>query len=65
MHSHPNQTEVITVKRGKARIIMPGKEAVLGAGETIHIPAGQLHHFLNASDEELHVQAELMELGED
>jgi uncharacterized protein YndB with AHSA1/START domain/quercetin dioxygenase-like cupin family protein len=42
-HVHPEQAERIEVVTGAIRVTMNGRERVLGAGESIEIPAGTPH----------------------
>lgn len=57
-HVHPQQHEHFEVLSGRATFVVEGAERVLGAGETIEVPAGTPHTFRNAGDEEMCVSAE-------
>jgi mannose-6-phosphate isomerase-like protein (cupin superfamily) len=54
-HIHPNQDEHFEVLSGQAAFTVKGAERVLGAGETIEVPAGTSHTFRNAGDDEMRV----------
>lgn len=54
-HIHPLQDEHFEVLAGRAVFHVDGRELVLGAGETIDVPAGTRHTFANAGDEEMRV----------
>jgi mannose-6-phosphate isomerase-like protein (cupin superfamily) len=54
-HIHPHQDEHFEVLAGRAAFQVDGREQVLGAGETIDVPAGTRHTFANAGDEEMRV----------
>jgi quercetin dioxygenase-like cupin family protein len=58
-HTHPQQEEQITVVRGTGRFWLNGRAVVLNAGQSVTIPAGTVHRFKNAGDDELYVTAEL------
>jgi mannose-6-phosphate isomerase-like protein (cupin superfamily) len=54
-HVHPKQDEHFEVLAGEARFTVEGVDRVLGAGETIEVPAGTSHTFGNAGQEEMRV----------
>ena len=54
-HIHPHQDEHFEVLAGRAGFHVEGREEVLGAGETIDVPAGTRHTFQNAGTEEMRV----------
>ncbi|HEY8867733.1 MAG TPA: cupin domain-containing protein [Solirubrobacteraceae bacterium] len=54
-HIHPHQDEHFEVLAGRAAFQIDGREQVLGAGETIEVPAGRRHTFGNAGDEKMRV----------
>lgn len=54
-HVHPHQHEQFEVLAGRAAFTVEGAERVLGAGETIEVPAGTSHTFRNAGDDEMRV----------
>lgn len=54
-HVHPRQDEHFEVLAGRAAFRVEGREVVLGAGETIDVPAGTRHTFANGGDEEMRV----------
>jgi len=54
-HIHPHQDEHFEVLAGRAAFQVDRRENVLGAGETIDVPAGTRHTFASAGDEEMRV----------
>lgn len=54
-HIHPLQDERFEVLAGTAAFQVEGREVVLGAGETIDVPAGTRHTFGNGGDDEMRV----------
>jgi quercetin dioxygenase-like cupin family protein len=54
-HIHPHQDEHFEVLAGQAAFSVEGVERVLGAGQTIEVPAGTRHTFGNAGDDEMRV----------
>jgi mannose-6-phosphate isomerase-like protein (cupin superfamily) len=54
-HIHPLQDERFEVLAGKAAFTIEGVDRVLGAGETVEVPAGTRHTFRNAGDDEMRV----------
>ena len=54
-HIHPHQDERFEVLAGRAAFQVDGREQVLGAGDTIDVPAGTRHTFGNAGDDEMRV----------
>ncbi|MGI8579407.1 MAG: cupin domain-containing protein, partial [Solirubrobacteraceae bacterium] len=54
-HVHPHQHEHFEVLTGHAAFSIEGAERVLGAGETIEVPAGTQHTFRNAGEDEMRV----------
>ena len=54
-HIHPHQDEHFEVLAGHAAFYANGREQVLGAGETIDVPAGTKHTFRNAGDDDMRV----------
>lgn len=57
-HIHPHQDEHFEVLAGRAAFHVEGQRQVLGAGETIDVPAGTRHTFANAGQDEMRVLAE-------
>jgi quercetin dioxygenase-like cupin family protein len=54
MHVHHYQTEALTVRQGRIGYERQGQPArFAGPGETVVFPAGDVHRFWNAGDEEL------------
>jgi quercetin dioxygenase-like cupin family protein len=41
-HSHPNE-QITSVEKGRMRFLFSGKEVMLGAGESLHIPPHMPH----------------------
>jgi quercetin dioxygenase-like cupin family protein len=54
-HIHPRQDEHFEVLAGRATFQVDGQRHVLGAGETIDVPAGTRHTFANADQDEMRV----------
>lgn len=42
VHSHPNE-QISMVQQGRVKFVLNGIESILGAGETVHIPANAPH----------------------
>jgi mannose-6-phosphate isomerase-like protein (cupin superfamily) len=57
-HIHPHQDERFVVNAGRATFRVEGSDVVLGAGETIDVPAGTPHTFWNDGEEQMHVEFE-------
>ncbi len=51
-HVHPQQEERFEVVSGTVGFRADGETVVLGAGETLTVPAGVAHRFWNAGDDE-------------
>lgn len=49
--------EVLTVLDGRAEIWIDDERALLAAGQSVVVPAGRRHGFVNAGDKTLHVEA--------
>lgn len=49
--------EVLRILSGEARIFVADEESTVGPGESVIIPAGVEHGFINTGDAELHTQA--------
>jgi quercetin dioxygenase-like cupin family protein len=57
---HPSQTEDFTVLRGTLDLgVIDGKQILLKAGETFHVPAGVYHLAANGGDDEMELEAVL------
>ena len=56
LHLHSVE-EVLRVLSGEARITVDDEEAIVLAGESVIIPAGVAHGFLNTGPGQLHTQA--------
>lgn len=52
-HTHPKQEETSKVTKGTVRFRINGKEADAQVGQQVVIPAGTLHSWWNASEEEV------------
>ncbi|WP_459191339.1 cupin domain-containing protein [Halosimplex sp. J119] len=55
-HVHPEQDEFFEVIAGTLGVFHEGETAEYGAGESVTIPAGDVHRFWNAGSSELHVR---------
>lgn len=55
-HVHPEQEEVLAVESGRLGVFHEGAERTLAPGERVTIPPGDVHHFWNAGDGELHLR---------
>jgi len=55
VHVHPLADEHFTVRAGKLKVRIDGKEHVLGPGEETAVPRGRAHCFANAGDTNLEV----------
>ncbi len=55
-HRHAVE-EVLRVLSGQARIFVADDEALVATGESVIVPAGIDHGFVNAGDDVLHTQA--------
>ncbi len=51
-HIHPKQSEWFAVTSGRMLATVDGVEHVVGPGEELHVKAGVVHTFRNASEEE-------------
>lgn len=51
VHIHPRQEETFTVRTGKLRYVIDGKERDVGAGEKIVIPSRTPHDWHNATEQ--------------
>jgi quercetin dioxygenase-like cupin family protein len=49
-HIHPHQSETFAVTEGTVAFKVDGETTNLGAGEIVHVEAGQSHRFWNAGD---------------
>ena len=49
-HIHPRQQETYEVLEGEAEFLLDGKKRIVKQGETIEIPLGTPHTFVNTSD---------------
>jgi len=47
-HAHADQDKIYVVLEGEARVVVAGKEEMLGPGEAVVAPAGQEHGIRNA-----------------
>lgn len=53
LHSHPNCEEVLVVVQGRIRhTVAAGRDAEMGAGDTVTIPRGFAHRAMNIGDGE-------------
>ena len=59
-HVHPYAEEWFTVAAGRVKATVAGQERVLGTGDRMTVPAGELHRWENRTEDgELRVRAEL------
>src|SRR3954469_25912258 len=58
-HVHPEQEERFEVVSGTMEFRLGRKKIVAGPGETVVVPAGRMHRFANAGDEDAHVKVEV------
>ena len=57
-HSHPVE-EVLTVREGEAEMWLGGEHSIVTSGQSLIVPAGQLHGFRNSGTDTLHIHAVL------
>jgi mannose-6-phosphate isomerase-like protein (cupin superfamily) len=50
VHVHPEAEEHFTVKAGRIKVVVNGRERIVGPGERAIVPRGHPHHFANASE---------------
>ena len=50
VHIHPLADEQFTVTSGRLKVVIAGREQLLGPGETAVVPRGAAHYFANAND---------------
>jgi quercetin dioxygenase-like cupin family protein len=55
-HVHPRQEERFEVLEGRMKFKLGLKTIVAEAGETVVVPAGRVHKFVNAGDEDVHAR---------
>jgi quercetin dioxygenase-like cupin family protein len=58
-HVHPAIEERFTVVRGRVGFRIDGRESIAEPGQRLHVPAGTVHDWWNAGDEEAHVVVEI------
>jgi len=49
---HPKVDQFFRIEEGQARVIIDGKEHLVGDGDAIIVPAGSQHNVINASETE-------------
>jgi mannose-6-phosphate isomerase-like protein (cupin superfamily) len=49
-HIHPKADEEFTVRSGRLAVVIDGERRSLGPGETITVPRGKAHFFVNAHE---------------
>ena len=59
VHIHPVADERFTVRSGRLKVVLDGKECFLGAGEDIVVPRGRPHFFANANEGTTEMTVEL------
>jgi len=57
-HSHPVE-EVLTVLEGEAEMWIDEQRKIVSAGQSLIVPAGRMHGFLNSGSATLHIHAVL------
>src|SRR5256884_5041557 len=57
-HSHPVE-EVLTVREGEAEMWIDDHHMMLSAGQSLIVPAGRMHGFLNCGTSKLQIPAVL------
>ena len=57
-HSHPVE-EVLTVREGEAEMWIGEQRTIVTSGQSLIVPAGQLHGFRNSGTATLHIHAVL------
>jgi quercetin dioxygenase-like cupin family protein len=57
-HSHPVE-EVLTVLEGEAEMWIDEQRKIMSAGQSLIVPAGRMHGFLNSGNATLHIHAVL------
>jgi mannose-6-phosphate isomerase-like protein (cupin superfamily) len=50
VHVHPRADEHFTVKTGRIKVVVDGRERIVGPGECAIVPRGRPHYFANASE---------------
>jgi hypothetical protein len=58
-HVHPVIEEYFTVVRGRVGFRPNGRETITEFGQRLHVPAGMVHDWWNAGEEEAHVTVEI------
>jgi quercetin dioxygenase-like cupin family protein len=58
-HVHPAIEEYFTVVRGRVGFRLNGRETIAELGQRLHVPAGMVHDWWNAGEEEAHVTVEI------
>lgn len=58
-HLHPAIHERFTVVRGRVGFTINGQKAIAEPGRSVDVPAGVVHDWWNAGDEEAHVVVEI------
>jgi mannose-6-phosphate isomerase-like protein (cupin superfamily) len=50
VHVHPGADEHFTVKSGCIKVVVDGRERIVGPGQSAVVPRGQPHYFANAGE---------------
>jgi quercetin dioxygenase-like cupin family protein len=58
-HVHPAIEEYFTVIRGRVGFLLNGRETIAEIGQRLHVPAGMVHDWWNAGDEEALITVEI------
>ncbi len=58
-HVHPSIDETFTVLRGKVGLLVGERRGIAPVGERVHCPAGTVHDWWNAGDEDALIRVEI------
>ncbi len=58
-HVHPSIVETFTIVRGRVGFRLDGRDSIAEPGQRLHVPAGVVHDWWNAGDEEAHIVVEI------
>ena len=59
-HVHPAIEEYFTVVRGRVAFRLNGRQTIATLGQRLHVPAGTVHDWWNAGEEEAHIVVEIL-----
>jgi mannose-6-phosphate isomerase-like protein (cupin superfamily) len=57
-HVHPLAAETFTVRHGALKVVIDGQEQIAGPGQSVTVPKGAPHFFVNAHDGETRATVE-------